>query len=85
MKSSQIKQGETYMFVATDSPARKHLEGEPFTVVNIKAVWRRLKLKGSKKVKRFFNADGVGARADELEPMDSETTTEKPPIEADPF
>jgi hypothetical protein len=85
MNTKDIKQGETYMFVGTESPARKHLEGEPFTVVEIKAVWRRMQRKGSRKVKRFFNADGVGARADELEPLDSKTPTEKPANEADPF
>jgi hypothetical protein len=69
VKSNEIKQGETYLFVATESPARKHLEGEPFTVVDIKAVFRRIHRKGTRKVKRFFNADGVGARADELEPL----------------
>jgi uncharacterized protein YifE (UPF0438 family) len=69
MKSSEIKAGQTYMFVATESPARKHLEGQPFTVVNIEAVWRKV-FRRSKKVKRFFNEDGIGARADELEPLD---------------
>lgn len=68
MKANDIKQGETYLFLATDSHARKHLEGEPFTVTGIKHVWRRLKFKRGK-VKRFFNQDGDGARADELEPM----------------
>lgn len=80
MKSSEIKIGETYTFVATESQARKHLEGQPFTVVEIKPVWRRL-FKQSKRVKRFFNEDGIGARADELEPMDDETT----PLEEAPF
>jgi hypothetical protein len=83
MKSSDIKTGETYMFVATDSPARKHLEGQPFTVYEIKAVWRRIR--GTRKVKRFFNEDGVGARADELEPLDSGNTTEKPADDDLPF
>lgn len=68
MKASRIKPGETYFFVATDSPARKHLEGTPFEVVEIKAVWRR-QFKKSRKTKRFFNAEGVGARAEELEPL----------------
>lgn len=77
MRGSEIKQGETYMFVATDSPARKHLEGQPFTVVEIKAVWRRVR--GTRKVKRFFNEDGVGARADELEPLDATPVATPPP------
>lgn len=85
MKGGDIKQGETYMFVATDSPERKDLEGQEFTVVQIKPVWRRFKGKGTRKVKRYFNADGVGARAEELEPQDSETTTEKPTDDGDPF
>lgn len=68
MKSSEIKVYGTYMFVATDSESRKHLEGKPFKVVEIRAVWRRL-FKRSKRVKRFFNENGEGARAEELEPM----------------
>lgn len=78
MRGSDIKQGETYMFVATDSPARKHLEGEPFTVTRIEFVFRRFKRKGTKKVKRFFNEDGVGARAEELEPMDQAPADDLP-------
>ena len=68
MKSSEIVQGETYLFLATDSASRKHLEGEPFTVIEIKSVWRRIGRK--RKVKRFFNEAGDGARAEELEPID---------------
>lgn len=67
MNGREIKTGETYFFVATDSPARKHLEGTEFTVFEIKKVWRRFKR--SKLVKRFFNEAGEGARAEELEPM----------------
>jgi hypothetical protein len=85
MKSRDIKPGETYMFVATDSEARKHLEGQPFTVTEIKAVYRRVKRKGTRKVNRYFNEDGVGARAEELEPLDSENTTEKPAADDLPF
>lgn len=77
MKSSDIKIGTTYMFVATDAPARKSLEGKPFTVVDIRAVWRRW-AKKSRRTKRFFNEDGVGARADELEPIDVEVPTVNP-------
>lgn len=69
MKSADIKIGETYTFMGSESPARQHMAGEPFTVTEIKSVWRRINRRRSK-VKRFFNADGVGARADELEPMD---------------
>jgi len=71
MKSADIKVGETYRFMGSESPTRAHLAGEEFTVVNIENVWRRLK-KGRRKVKRFFNEDGVGARADELEPLDDD-------------
>lgn len=70
MKSNQIKVGETYTLVATEAPGRKHLEGQPFTVTEIKNVFRRLKFRGgTRKVKRFFNAEGDGARAEELEPQ----------------
>lgn len=72
MKSKDIEQGGTYMFVATDAPTRKHLEGTPFEVVSIKDVWRKLGRK--RKVKRFFNESGDGARAEELEPMPEEGT-----------
>lgn len=66
MRSTEIKQGETYLFVGSDSPARKHLEGQEFTVVEIKRVWRRFKGKGKRNVQRFFNEAGDGARAEEL-------------------
>lgn len=68
MRQSEIKIGLTYMFVGSEAPTRKHLAGQPFTVTDIKPVWRRHQGK-SKLAKRFFNSDGVGARADELEPM----------------
>jgi hypothetical protein len=66
MQQKDIEIGETYLFVATDNPTRKHLEGELFTVEYKKAVWRKTGRKGSRKQNRFFNADGVGARAEEL-------------------
>lgn len=87
MKGSEIKTGETYLFVATESLTRKHLEGEPFTVVEIKSVWRR-RFKVSRRVKRFFNAEGIGARADELEPIDElDQSTDGQPVQVleDPF
>lgn len=71
MKTNAIKVGETYFFVATESAARKHLEGTPFTVYEIKPVWRRTYGK-SRRVKRFFNEFGEGARAEELEPLDTQ-------------
>lgn len=69
MKSSEIKIGETYLFVATDSPTRKHLEGQPFEVTEKRRVWRRVKGKRAN-VYRFFNDQGAAARAEELESME---------------
>lgn len=68
MRGKDIKEGETYLFVATTSAARKHLEGTEFTVQEKRLVFRRLQ-KGRKKVYRFFNEDGIGARPEELEPL----------------
>jgi hypothetical protein len=68
MRKQDIEVGETYLFVATDNPTRKHLEGQPFKVVERKAVFRKLK-RGTRKPIRFFNENGVGARAEELEPL----------------
>jgi hypothetical protein len=72
MNASEIKVGETYMFVATLSDERKHLEGLPFRVVEIKDVWRKFGHLPAARVKRFFNEEGDGARADELEPLNDE-------------
>lgn len=66
MKQSDIVIGDTYLFRATDSPERLYLIGEPFTVVSKKAVFRKFGRKGTRKVNRFFNDDGVGARPEEL-------------------
>jgi hypothetical protein len=66
MKQSDIVIGETYLFIATENPARKHLEGEPFTVVSKKAVFRRLGKKNTRKVNRYLNDAGDAARAEEL-------------------
>lgn len=68
MRSKDIKEGETYLFVATTSETRKHLEGTQFTVYEKRLVFRRLQ-KGRKKVYRYFNEDGIGARPEELEPL----------------
>src|SRR4051812_35995003 len=68
MRKQDIEVGETYLFVATDNPTRKHLEGQPFKVVERKAVFRKLK-RGTRKPIRFFNENGVGARAEELGPL----------------
>jgi hypothetical protein len=75
MNASEIKVGETYMVVATLSDQRKHLEGLPFEVVEIREVWRGRKWGRAKKhkVKRFFNEDGIGARPEELEPLNDES------------
>lgn len=72
MLKNEIEVGETYLFVGSDSPARKHLAGEPFTVTEKKRVFRKGSYKRGKrtmKVLRFFNEDGIGARAEELEPL----------------
>lgn len=68
MRKQDIEVGETYLFVATDNPTRKSLEGQPFKVVERKAVFRKLK-RGTRKPIRFFNENGVGARAEELGPL----------------
>jgi hypothetical protein len=69
MKNKEIKEGEIYMFVATEDPNRKHLEGKPFTVSGTK---NRYTYKTGKPVKAriaFLNENGDVARADELETM----------------
>lgn len=73
MEQKDIKVGETYLFVATLSKHRKHLEGQPFTVTEKSKVWRAQTLSRRHKVWRIFNVDGVGARPDELEPLDPNT------------
>lgn len=72
MKRDDIEVGETYLFVGSDSPKRKHLAGQPFTVVTKDRVYRKVSYrhkKRSMKVLRFFNDDGIGARAEELETL----------------
>jgi len=72
LKKQDIEVGETYLFVGSDSPKRAHLAGHPFTVSSIEKVYRKIayrKGKRSMKVTRFFNDDGVGARAEELEEL----------------
>lgn len=72
MHPKDIVIGETYLFIATLNPERKHLEGQAFTVVRKERVFRKVPYRrgkhnaGTRKVLRFFNDDGVGARADEL-------------------
>jgi hypothetical protein len=69
MKRDDIEVGETYLFVGSDSPKRKHLAGQPFTVVSKDQVYRKVSYrhkKRSMKVTRFYNDDGIGARAEEL-------------------
>ncbi len=68
MKGSKIVIGETYHFVGSESPKRQHLAGQQFTVTDKKAVFRRFR-KGTRKTYRYFNAEGIGARPEELEPM----------------
>jgi hypothetical protein len=69
MKRDDIEVGETYLFVGSDSPKRKHLAGQPFTVVSKDRVYRKVKYRHKNrtmKVTRFFNDEGVGASAEEL-------------------
>ncbi len=77
MKRDDIEIGVTYLFVGSDSPKRKHLAGQPFTVQSKGMVYRKVKYrhkKRSMKVARFFNDDGVGARAEELEALPKDFT-----------
>lgn len=78
MRESEIEIGKTYLFRATSSPERQHLVGKEFTVVEIKDVWRRFQTRMPRKVKRFFNEDGVGARAEELGELDSGPADQMP-------
>lgn len=69
MKKQDIELGVTYLFMGSESPKRKHLAGQPFTVVTIDKVYRKVSYRHKKrlmKVTRFFNEDGIGARAEEL-------------------
>lgn len=75
MKRDDVEVGETYLFIGSDSPKRKHLAGQAFTVVSKDRVYRKVSYrykKRSMKVTRFFNDAGVGARAEELEPLPKE-------------
>lgn len=72
MLVKEIEDGTTYLFVATDNVARQALVGYPFTVQYRKAVFRKFKGQATRKRIRFFNDDGVGARAEELEPLPPE-------------
>lgn len=78
MLKSEIQVGETYYFVGSDSPTRKHLAGMPFKVVRKERVFRKQAYRrgkartGTVKVLRFFNDDNIGARAEELEPLPAE-------------
>lgn len=71
MLKKDIEDGETYLFIGTDSAVRQHLVGRPFTVAYRKAVFRKTSGRTGKRV-RFFNHDGVGARSEELEPLPPE-------------
>lgn len=72
MLVKEIEDGATYLFVATDSADRQPLVGYPFTVQYRKAVFRKFRGQATRKRLRFFNDDGVGARAEELEPLPPE-------------
>ena len=81
MKSAEIQVGTTYTFVATDDMARKHLEGQPFEVVSEKKVPGGFRRGQRIYKKRFLNAAGDWARADELQPLDDQA----PPAFTPPF
>lgn len=69
MTNNDIVIGTTYLFTGSESPTRSHLAGTEFTVVDKKKVFRKISQRRGKRammVWRFFNEDGVGARADEL-------------------
>jgi hypothetical protein len=72
MRSKDITDGNTYFFVATDNPTRAHLVGRPFTVAYRQAVFRKFRGCATRKPLRFFNEDGVGARASELDELPPE-------------
>lgn len=72
MQHTDIKEGQDYLFLATDSATRKHLELTVFHVAEIRKVFRKLtwgQRKASRQVTRYFDHDGVGARADELQEL----------------
>jgi hypothetical protein len=72
MHKNDILIGETYLFLTTDSPARKHLQGQPFTVVAKPRVWRKFARRGKVKtwkVTRIQNDNGDLARPEELGEM----------------
>lgn len=90
MLNADIQEGQTYLFIGSESPKRAHLAGEPFTVARIERVYRKVRYRAGKrsaKVLRFFNDDGIGARGDELEPLPGEGSedwkdmSEEPPCE----
>lgn len=90
MLKADVQVGETYLFTGSSSPKRQHLAGELFTVHDAKQVWRKMTyMRGRRTTKtwRFFNEDGIGARAEELEPLPGEghedwrDASQQPPAE----
>ncbi len=67
MRRSEIKEGETYFFVASRDATRCHLNGQPFTVTEKKSY--RTGKKTMDAVIYFVNSEGQKAYAEELEPM----------------
>lgn len=71
MLKADVQVGETYLFIGSDNAKRQYLTGQPFKVERADKVFRKISWNHSKrsvKSLRFFNADGIGARAEELEP-----------------
>lgn len=73
MNQPDIVIGTTYLFMVTRSWKKKELEGKPFKVVSSRLVWRYVHGHSWTKQRRFYNAEGYGARADELEPLPNTT------------
>jgi len=67
MRHNDIREGETYHFVATTDPVRQHLEGRPFLVSRKVDVWTSRRV--GRKRHRYYNPDGDWADPEELEPI----------------
>lgn len=70
MRRSEIKEGETYLFVASRDATRNHLQGKPFTVTEKKTYQSGRKTKD--RIIYFVNSEGQMAYAEELELMPNE-------------
>jgi hypothetical protein len=70
MKSSEVKEGETYLFVATDDATRKDLEGKTFYVAQKKTYRPGPKAHFARHY--FVNSEGQKAHAEELQQLPPE-------------